>query len=81
MIKTVAIVIEACFGIKVFCRETMAEEVGECARFGDESTESIVGVRYYNISDGINILCDVTVVVVARDIKFELRVGVRDCKI
>ena len=68
MIKAIAVIIEASLGINVFCREAMAEEVGERARLDDELAEGIVGVRCYNIPVGIDILCDVAVVVVARDI-------------
>ena len=62
MIKAVAIIVKAGFGIKVFCREAMAEEIGERAELQDEIAKGIVDVLRCGAAIGIEIMSDVAVV-------------------
>ena len=76
MIKAIAVVIKFGFGIKIFCREAVVEEVGEGTELGDGVTEGIVGVSGDRVAVCINVLRYVAVVVVARNMKL-LSGGIR----
>ena len=68
MVETVAVVVEAGFGIVIFCRETMAEETGERAGLRDGVAEGIVGVLCDRIAVGVKVARDISVIVIERNI-------------
>ena len=65
MVEAVAVVVEACLGVKVLGGEAVAEEAGASAGLGDEPAEGIVGVPRHGAAVGAEIARDVAVAVVA----------------
>jgi len=78
MVEAVAVVVKAGFYIKVFRRETVAEEIGERAGLCNRIAEGVVCILCNGIAVGVEVARDVAVVVVAGNIELELRVGVGD---
>ena len=69
MIETVAVVVQACFSAKVFCREPMAEEVRKRTRLRHDAPEVIVFVGGGHVAGFVDVLCDVAVVVESWEIE------------
>ena len=68
MVEAVAIVIETGFRVEIFCRETMAEEVGERAGLRNDFSESVASVLRYGVTVCVEVARDITDVVVAGNI-------------
>ena len=64
-VKAVAVVVETCFNIKVLCRETMPEEVGERTGLRDRVAKGVVGILRNDIAVSVKIASDVAVIVIA----------------
>ena len=68
MVESVAVVVEAGFGIEVLRREAVAEEAGASAGPGDEPAEGVVGVPRKGAAVDVKVARDVAVVVVAGNV-------------
>ncbi len=68
-IETVAVIVEPSFGIVVFRREAVAEEVGEGARLRNGAAEVVVLVSGDDVAGFIYVLRDVAVVVEGREVE------------
>ena len=65
MVEAVAVVVKSGFGIVVFCRETVAEEIGERAGLCDGVANGIVCVLGNCVTGRVEVTGYVSVVVVA----------------
>ena len=77
MVEAVAVVIEAGFDVVVFCRETMAEEVGERPGLGDDVAEGVVGVLRDGVAVGIEVARNITDVIIAWNVDSSINCKVK----
>ena len=68
MVEAVAVVVELSYGVIVFSREAVAEQVNKRAGCGDEITEGVVRVLGNCVASSIKVARDIAVVVVAGNV-------------
>ena len=64
MVEAIAVVVEAGFGVVVFGREAMAEEVRKISGLGNRIAEGVIGVRRDDCAGRIAVMGYISVVVV-----------------
>ena len=68
MVKAVAVVEETGFGVAVFRGKSVAEKAGERTIGGRNAAEGVVDVLRNDVAIGIEVACDVAIVVIARNV-------------
>ena len=68
MVEAVTVVVETGFGVVVFRREAMTEEVREISDLGNRIAEGVIGVRRDDCAGRIAVMRHVAVVVVERHV-------------
>ncbi len=69
MVEAVAVVVEAGFGIEVFCREAVSEEICKRAGLQNRVAEGVVCVLRNGVAGRVEVARYVAVVVVERNIE------------
>ena len=77
MVETVAVIVKTDFGIVVFGREAVAEEVGKQSCLGYGVAEGVVGILRYGVAVFVEVARDVAIVVVCGEVELAIA---RNCK-